>query len=85
MAGIIIISLVFAIFLILVCREIVCWYCKINIRIDLQKETNKLLRELIKKNNNYSESVKEIIPNKEKDTFYGDPEELKKALDELKG
>jgi hypothetical protein len=28
-------------------REVYCWYCKINQRIELQKETNALLQELI--------------------------------------
>lgn len=28
-------------------REIVCWYYKINERIDLQKETNRLLRKMV--------------------------------------
>jgi hypothetical protein len=28
-------------------REVYCWYCKINQRIELQKETNALLQKLI--------------------------------------
>jgi hypothetical protein len=37
------------IFTLLVIREIVMWYWEINARIDLQKETNRLLRELLEK------------------------------------
>lgn len=29
-------------------REVFCWYYKINERIHLQKETNRLLKELTK-------------------------------------
>ena len=70
-------------FLFLICREVVCWYFKINVRVELQKETNNLLKQLVngtKKNNStYSE------PAQKEEVFYGDPDELKKALKELKG
>jgi len=38
-----------AIVLLMVIREIVCWYSKINERIELQKQTNELLKKLIDK------------------------------------
>jgi hypothetical protein len=46
----------------LICREILCWYYKINQRITIQTETNNLLKELInlnKKGNNLT-GAKEI-------------------------
>ncbi len=32
----------------LVIREIVCWYSKINERIELQKQTNRMLENIFK-------------------------------------
>ena len=49
--GLILITIIFVIFL--VCREIVCWYWKINRSIELQEE---ILRELKKINEKYSAS-----------------------------
>lgn len=46
--GIIIVTAI-VVGLLFVIREIVCWYFKINERIDLQKETNKLLIKIIEK------------------------------------
>jgi hypothetical protein len=40
-------GIVIAILLFFLLRELMCWYYKINTRAELQKETNKLLRELI--------------------------------------
>jgi hypothetical protein len=31
----------------LLCREIVCWYFKINERAELQRTNNKLLKEIL--------------------------------------
>ncbi len=39
------IAIFFAVFLIL--RELMCWYYKINERVALQKETNRLLKIMI--------------------------------------
>ncbi len=33
----------------LVCRELVCWYYKINEKIKLQKKTNELLEQILNK------------------------------------
>ena len=40
---------IFAILLIvcLIIRELVCWYAKINRRIDLLEEQNRILREML--------------------------------------
>jgi len=43
----IIIAIVINIIIFLICREIVCWYFKINERIGLQEETNGLLRQIL--------------------------------------
>jgi hypothetical protein len=45
----IILAVIVSIFIIL--REFNCWYWKINQRIELMKENNDLLRELISKMN----------------------------------
>jgi hypothetical protein len=75
-------------FLFLICRELFCWYWKINTRIKLQEETNSMLRQLLEKNSyacftNSTENFKEEKGKEE--PFYGDPDELKKAIEELKG
>jgi hypothetical protein len=47
--GLLISTLIVMIFLLLILREILMWYWKINERIKLQKENNDLLRDLISK------------------------------------
>jgi hypothetical protein len=42
-------ALVILIVIFLIIRELVMWYWKINERIELQKETNELLKKLIEK------------------------------------
>jgi hypothetical protein len=80
---ILIVGLLIAIVFFLLIREIVCWYCKINVRIELQRETNSLLKRLVEKNES------DIGVKNNSDTseapYYGDRNELKKALNELKG
>ena len=44
-----IIGLLITITIFLLIRELICWYYKINVRVELQKETNNLLRSLIEK------------------------------------
>ena len=39
-------ALVLFVCILLLCRELTCWYLKINIRIDQQNETNRLLRKI---------------------------------------
>ena len=48
----IIIWIVVVILLFLLCREIICWYYKINERITLQTETNELLKKILEKKGN---------------------------------
>ena len=48
----IIIWIVVIILLFLLCREIICWYYKINERITLQTETNELLKQILEKKGN---------------------------------
>jgi hypothetical protein len=45
----ILIALIVFIVIFLILRELVMWYWKINERIELQKETNELLKKLIEK------------------------------------
>jgi predicted PurR-regulated permease PerM len=44
----ILIVLAIAVIVFLVIREIVCWYSKINERVELQKRTNMLLENILK-------------------------------------
>jgi hypothetical protein len=52
----IIIWIVVVIILFLLCREIICWYYKINERITLQTETNELLKKILEKKGNILEN-----------------------------
>lgn len=47
---VLIIFLVIIIVLFIIFRELNCWYWKINERLELQKETVSLLRQLVSKN-----------------------------------
>lgn len=58
--GIVLIGIVF---LFLILRVLNLWYWKIDERIDLQKETNRLLNEIIQKPNK-DNSDKEVNVNK---------------------
>lgn len=80
---ILIIGLLIAIMFFLLIREIICWYYKINVRIELQTETNNLLRKLVEKNESKISETKKIESTET--TFYGDKDELKKVLNELRG
>jgi hypothetical protein len=80
---VLIISLIVAIAFFILIRELVCWYYKINVRIELQTETNSLLKRLVEKNE--SKIGKKNNSDDSEAAFYGDKNELKKALDELKG
>jgi|LakMenEpi03Aug12_release.lakeMendotaPanAssembly.Ray.scaffolds.fasta_scaffold752595_2 hypothetical protein len=51
----IIIWIVVVILLFLLCRELICWYYKINERITLQTETNELLKKILEKKGNIYE------------------------------
>ena len=44
---ILIVAIAVAILLFFVCREIICWYFKINERIRLLEEQNALLKEIL--------------------------------------
>jgi len=46
---IIILSIFGSIIVLIICREIVCWYYKINILVELMTQQNKLLSEIAKK------------------------------------
>ena len=45
-----VIGLIICVLVYLALREVNCWYWKINRRIELQEETNELLKKLIEKN-----------------------------------
>lgn len=52
--------------LFLILREVMCWYWKVNERILLQKETNRLLRKLIDNNESNPKTESTSSVNKEK-------------------
>ncbi|MDD3162346.1 MAG: hypothetical protein PHX49_10555 [Bacteroidales bacterium] len=56
----ILIMIVVPISIIFVIREIVCWYSKINLRIELMKEQNTLLKSVIKEMGKTSLSIQEL-------------------------
>jgi len=43
----------------LILRHFICWYYKINERVELQKRTNELLELLIEKNNSNESQIKD--------------------------
>jgi len=67
----VIIVIIVIVVLFLIGRELLCWYYKINERIELQKETNDLLRKLIEQKNEsfsfetkkYDKESKELVAN----------------------
>lgn len=76
LAGVLLIILYF------ILRELNCWYWKINQRIELQKETNDLLRKLV------NNQAKPVLTKKEsaesiEQTSVDDPEVLKGFIDRL--
>jgi hypothetical protein len=55
--GGLLIALIIAIVVFLICREIVCWYWKINIRVKLMEDTVAKLKSISKKLNKISEKL----------------------------
>ena len=53
------------ILIIFVIREIVCWYSKINQRVELMKEQNTLLKNILKEINKTSQSIQDLSKEKE--------------------
>ena len=79
----IIIFFIIFVIIFLIMREVNLWYFKINKKIELQEETNRLLKQLVeektKKNNTQ-------IPNNissEEETNVNDPEVLRKIISNL--
>jgi hypothetical protein len=55
LVGIIILVIIGIIIVFLICREIVCWYWKINTLVELMTEQNRLLSEIAKKSSSLSQ------------------------------
>lgn len=55
--GSIVVGLVILIVFFLVCREIVCWYWKINITVKLMEEQNQLLRKIVSSNSDIKRAL----------------------------
>ena len=79
----IIIFFIIFIIIFLIMREVNLWYFKINKKIELHEETNRLLKQLV------DEKVKRnniTIPNNissEEETNVNDPEVLRKIISNL--
>ena len=57
----IIIAIIILVIIFLVCREIVCWYWKINKTISNQEEIIRLLKKIAKEDNTYSTTNQSTI------------------------
>lgn len=65
-------------------RDVMLWYYKINKRIELQEETNRLLKILVEEKEPASKKQKIIInPELEKQTDVNNPNVLKDIIDNL--
>jgi hypothetical protein len=65
-------------------RDVMLWYYKINKRIELQEETNRLLRILVEEKEPVSKKQKITInPELEKQTDVNNPNVLKDIINNL--
>ncbi len=63
-------------------RELNCWYWKINRRIELQQETNALLKKILERQPKPEEPKKEVIGSSGQ-TSVNDMYVLKNVIDKL--
>ena len=61
MTGWVIFSIILAIGVFFLCREIMCWYYKINRLVELMEDQNSLLKDLVRKNNSTSTYMHDIM------------------------
>lgn len=71
----ILIMIVVPILIIFVIREIVCWYLKINQGVELMKEQNTLLKNILKEMSKTAQSIQDL--SKEKETVKPEPASTK--------
>lgn len=65
-------------------RDVMLWYYKINKRIELQEETNRLLKILVEEKEPVSKKLKITInPELEKQTEVNNPNVLKDIINNL--
>jgi hypothetical protein len=65
-------------------RDVMLWYYKINKRIELQEETNRLLKILVEEKESVSKKQKITInPELEKQTDVNNPNVLKDIINNL--
>jgi len=57
--------IVVPILMIFVIREVVCWYLKINKRVELMKEQNVLLQSMLKEMSKTAQSIQDLSKQKE--------------------
>ena len=79
----IIVILVVVIGVFFLIREVICWYYKINKQIELQEETNSLLKKLIEVNT--PKTVTEIYPRiiSGEESSVNDPGVMNKIISDL--
>lgn len=80
----ILIAFGFAILSFFILRDVMLWYYKINKRIELQEETNRLLKILVEEKEPVSKKQKITInPELEKQTDVNNPNVLKDIINNL--
>jgi len=67
--GPIIISLIVLIVVFLICRELICWYFKINKRVELMEEQNELMKKMLSGGNSQASSSKTSLEDEEDEDF----------------
>lgn len=77
-----ILAIILAIILYFLLRELNCWYWKVNKRIELQEETNALLKKILERQPKPEEPKKEVIGSLGQ-TSVNDMYVLKKVIDKL--
>lgn len=78
-----IIFLIVFIVIFLIMREVNLWYFKINKKIELQEETNRLLKLLVNEKTKITESTIKNNFSAEEETNVNDPEVLRKIINNL--
>lgn len=58
--------------LFLVLRELVCWYYKVNERIELQKDSNTILRKILSELKDVTESLEKNKAQENQELFDSD-------------
>jgi len=64
-------------------RSVNCWYWKIDERMELQRETNRLLQQLINNTSKPAAKVENIFFTKENQTDLNNPDDFNALLEKM--